>query len=64
MFECWRKEAESKDLDEEHKDLLTEAEEERVHAHGVHAEEAVGDEVGSHYQSLGKTITYMKICNS
>lgn len=35
--------------------LLTEAEEQRVHAHGVHTEEAMGDEVGSHYQRLGKT---------
>lgn len=26
--------------------ILTEAEEECVHTHGVHAEEAVGDEVG------------------
>jgi len=32
---------------------LTEAEEQRVHAHAVHAEEAVGDEVGSHDQRLG-----------
>lgn len=31
---CWRKAK-----------LLTEAEEQRVHAHGVHTEEAVGDEV-------------------
>lgn len=34
--------------------LLTEAEEQCVHAHGVHTEEAVGDEVGSHYHCLGK----------
>lgn len=36
--------------------VLTEAEEERVHAHGVDAEEAVGDEVGAHHHCLqGKT---------
>lgn len=36
--------------------VLTEAEEERVHAHGVDAEEAVGDEVGAHHHRLqGKT---------
>lgn len=34
--------------------LLTEAEEQCVHTHGVHAEEAMGDEVGSHYQRLGE----------
>lgn len=32
--------------------LLTEAEEECVHTHGVHAEETMGDEVGSHYHCL------------
>lgn len=36
--------------------ILTETEEERVHAHGVDAEEAVGDEVGAHHHRLqGKT---------
>lgn len=34
--------------------LLTEAEEQCVHTHGVHAEEAMGDEVGSNYQRLGE----------
>lgn len=34
--------------------LLTEAEEQCVHTHGVHAEEAMGDEVGSHYHRLGE----------
>lgn len=33
---------------------LTEAEEQCVHTHGVHAEEAMGDEVGSHYHRLGE----------
>ena len=31
---------------------LTEAEEEGVHAHAVHAEEPVGDEVGAHDHRL------------
>lgn len=36
--------------------VLTEAEEECVHAHGVDAEEAVGDEIGAHHHRLqGKT---------
>lgn len=33
---------------------LTEAEEERIHTHGVHAEESVSDEVGAHDQRLRK----------
>lgn len=32
--------------------LLTEAEEQCVHAHGVHAEESVGNEVGANDYSL------------
>lgn len=32
--------------------ILTEAEEQCVHTHGVHAEETMGNEVGSHYQRL------------
>lgn len=32
--------------------LLTETEEECVHTHGEHAEETMGDEVGSHHQGL------------
>lgn len=35
--------------------LLTEAEEERIHTHGVHAEEAMGDEVGSHDHRLQRS---------
>lgn len=35
--------------------LLTEAEEQRVHTHGVHAEEAMGDEVGSHDHRLQRS---------
>lgn len=43
--------------------LLTEAEEERVHAHGVHAEEAVGDEIGADRHSL-VTTTHISIRKS
>lgn len=32
--------------------VLTEAEEERVHTHGVDTEETMGDEVGSHHYRL------------
>lgn len=32
--------------------LLTEAEEECVHTHGVHAEEAVGNKVGTNHHRL------------
>lgn len=32
--------------------ILTEAEEQCVHTHCIHAEETMGDEVGSHYQRL------------
>lgn len=42
--------------------LLTEAEEQRIHTHGVHAEEAVGDEVGSHDHRLQKEHTHTKVC--
>lgn len=35
--------------------VLTEAEEKRIHTHGVHAEEAMGDEVGSHYHRLQRS---------
>lgn len=34
------------------KKLLTETQEQGVHAHGVHAEEAMGNQVGSHYHRL------------
>lgn len=43
--------------------LLTEAEEQCVHTHGVHAEESVGDEVGSHYHRLGEeNNTHQDLC--
>lgn len=35
-------------------ELLTEAEEQCVHTHGIHAEEAMSDEVGTNYQRLGR----------
>lgn len=35
--------------------LLTEAEEQRIHTHGIHAEEAMGDEIGPHYHRLQKS---------
>lgn len=34
--------------------LLTEAEEQCVHTHGVHAEEAMGNEVRSNHHRLGE----------
>lgn len=38
-------------------ELLTETEEQRVHTHGVDAEEAMSDEVGAQHHSLGRTET-------
>lgn len=35
--------------------LLTETEEQRVHTHGVNAEESMGDEVGANHHSLVRT---------
>lgn len=43
--------------------LLTEAEEQRVHTHGVHTEEAMGDEVGSHYHRLQQNTGTVFICH-
>lgn len=40
--------------------LLTETEEKRVHTHGVHTEESMGNEVGANHHSLQRTATYKR----
>lgn len=55
LYECLKEERFAGDLAERYRmKVLTEAEEQCVHTHGVHAEESMGDEVGSHYHCLGE----------